>query len=129
MSVSARQIAERSTHPRALLSGSLGVFSIFLSLAWSLFGYNLPSAVNILSTSSQNLMLIQVGLAFLSFVGSGLMLARYTAPGGIVNTLGALGTFLVGIYYSTGLADAAQAHRLKSVTFHLSSLYSNTLTG
>lgn len=129
MSVIARQIADRQVHPRALLSGSLGVFSSFIAMAWALFGYNLPSTVKIVSAQSQTIMLIQGGLAFLTFVGSGLMLARYTAPGGIVNLLGSLGTFIVGIYYSTGLAAAAQAHSMKSLTFHLSSFYSNALTG
>ena len=128
MSVSARQIAERA-HPRAFLSGGLGVFASFLALAWALFGYNLPSAVKIVSSQSQNLMLLQVGLAFVTFVGSGLMLARYTAIGGTINVLGALGTFIVGIYYSTGLANVVQAHNVKSLSFHISSFYSSAYTG
>jgi len=128
MSVTVRQIAER-VHPRAILSGSLGVFASFLATAWALFGYNLPSAVKVVSTQSQNLMLMQVGLAFITFVGSGLMLARFTAVGGMINILGALGTFVVGIYYSTGLADVAQAHNLKSLSFHLSSFFSSAFTG
>ncbi len=128
MSVSARQIAERA-HPRAFLSGGLGVFASFLALAWALFGYNLPSAVKIVSSQSQTLMLLQVGLAFVTFAGGGLMLARYTAIGGTVNVLGALGTFILGIYYSTGLANVAQAHNMKSLSFHISSFYSSAYTG
>src|SRR6266516_6751400 len=128
MSVSARQIAERA-HPRAFLSGGLGVFASFLALAWALFGYNLPSAVKIVSSQSEKLMLLQVGLAFVTCACSGLVLARYTAIGGTINVLGALGTFIVGIYYSTGLANAAQAHNMKSVSFHISSFYSSAYTG
>jgi hypothetical protein len=129
MSVSALQIADRQRHPKALLSGSLGILSSLLAMAWAIFGYDLPSSVKIVSTQSQNLMLIQGGLAFLTLVGSGLMLARYTAPGGIINLLGSLGTFIIGVYYSTGLANAAQSLDVKTLTFGLSSFYSTALGG
>ena len=77
-------------HVRALLSGGLGVFSSLLTIGWALWAYNLPSAVNVTSSQSQNLMLAQLMLAFIMLLGSGLMLARFTLPGGIVNILGAL---------------------------------------
>ncbi len=88
-------------HVRALLSGGLGVFSSLLTIGWALWAYNLPSAVNVTSSQSQNLMLIQLGLSFIMVLGSGLMLARFTLPGGIINVLGALSTFLIGVYTGT----------------------------
>src|SRR5437879_9326531 len=96
-------------HVRALLSGSLGVFSSLLAIGWALWAYNLPSAVNVTSSHSQNLMLVQLGFAFIMLLGSGLMLARFTLPGGIINILGALSTFLIGVYFSSGVADAARS--------------------
>ncbi len=81
-SVSVQKIVPRATHARALLSGGLGVFASLLAIGWALFGYNLPSAVDVTSSQSQSLMLLQVGLAFITLVGSGLMLATYTGPGG-----------------------------------------------
>src|SRR5207249_38589 len=69
-------------HVRALLSGGLGVFSSLLTIGWALWAYNLPSAVNVTSSQSQNLMLAQLMLAFIMLLGSGLMLARFTLPRG-----------------------------------------------
>src|SRR5207245_10267946 len=96
-------------HVRALLSGGLGVFSSLLAIGWALWAYNLPSAVNVTSSQSQNLMLIQFGLAFIMILGSGLMLARFTLPGGIVNIVGALSTFLIGVYFFSGIAAASRS--------------------
>src|SRR3989454_12624791 len=103
-------------HVRALLSGGLGVFSSLLAIGWALWAYNLPSAVNVTSSNSQNLMLAQLVLAFIMLLGSGLMLARFTLPGGIVNVLGALSTFLIGVYFSSGIADAARSKDLNRAT-------------
>jgi hypothetical protein len=125
--VNVQKTPRRATHTRALLSGGLGVFASLLALAWALFGYNLPSAVNVTSSQSQNLMLLQVALAFITIVGSGLMLATYTAAGGTINVLGALGTFIIGVYYSSGLADAAKADDLTSLPLRFSSFYTGTV--
>ena len=73
-------------------------------------------------------MLLQVGLGFITLVGSGLMLATYPAPGGTVNILGSLGTFIIGVYYSSGLADAARADHLTSLPLHFSSFYTGTVS-
>src|SRR6266436_9994497 len=86
-------------HVRAILSGGLGVFSSLLAIGWALWAYNLPSAVNVTSSQSQNLLLVQLGLAFIMLLGSGLMLARVTLPGGMINVLGAISTFLIGVYF------------------------------
>jgi hypothetical protein len=51
-------------HVRAILSGGLGVFSSLLAIGWAPWAYNLPSAVNVNSSQSQNFMLVQLGLAF-----------------------------------------------------------------
>jgi hypothetical protein len=110
------------------LSGGLGVFTSFLAIGWALFAYNLPSAVRVTSSLSQNLMLLQVGVAFITLLGSGLMLAAYTAPGGAINILGALGTFIIGIYYSSNLADAAKADDLTSLPIHFSTFYTGTVS-
>jgi len=99
----------------------VGVFASLLAIGWALFGYNLPSAVDVNSSQSQSLMLLQVGLAFITLVGSGLMLATYTTPGGTVNIVGSLGTFILGVYYSSGLADAARADHLTSLPLRFSS--------
>src|SRR4029077_14332440 len=80
-SLCVQNFTQHGTHARAMLSGGLGVFTSFLALGWALFAYNLPSAVNVTSSQSQNLMLLQVALAFITLLGSGLMLAAYTAPG------------------------------------------------
>ena len=93
-------------HVRALLSGGLGVFSSLLAIGWALWAYNLPSAVNVTSSQSENSMLIQLGLSFIMLLGSGLMLARFTLPGGIINVLGALSTFLIGVYFSSEIGRA-----------------------
>ena len=125
---SVQKIVQRAAHARALLSGGLDVFASLLAIEWALFGYNLPSAVDVTSSQSQSLMLLQVGLAFITLLGSGLMLATYTAPGGTVNILGSLGTFIVGVYYSSGLADAARADHLTSLPLHFSSFYTGTVS-
>src|SRR5256886_14530122 len=108
-SVSVQKIVPRATHARALLSGGLGVFASLLAIGWALFGYNLPSAIYVTSSQSQSLMLLQAGLAFITLLRSRLMLATYTAPGCTGNILGSLGTFIIGVYYSSCLADAASA--------------------
>src|SRR5437660_10739874 len=82
-------------HVRALLSGGLGVFSSLLAIGWALWAYNLPSAVNVTSSQSQNLMLAQLGLAFIMLLGSGFMHARFTQAGGIINVLGALSAYRI----------------------------------
>src|SRR5207245_9369618 len=102
-------------HVRALLSGGLGVFSSLLAIGWALWAYNLPSAVNVTSSQSQNLMLAQMVLAFIMLLGSGLMLARFTMPGGIINVLGALSIFLIGAYFFGGVAAAARAKELAAL--------------
>lgn len=110
------------------MSGGLGVFTSFLAIGWALFAYNIPSAVKVTSSQSQNLMLIQVAVAFITLLGSGLMLAAYTAPGGTINVLGALGTFVIGIFYTTDLADTVRANDLKSLPLHFSTLYNGTVS-
>ena len=127
--VNFQRIAPAGTiHPRALVSGALGVFSSLLAIAWARWGYNLPSAVNVSTQQSQNLMLIQLGIAFITLVGSGLMLARYTAPGGFLNILGAIGTFVVGVYYSNSIADVARASALTALPLHFSDYYTSTIS-
>lgn len=121
------QSAQVRAHPRSLLAGGLGVFASLGAIAWARWAYNLPSAVNLTSSQSQNLMLVQVGLGFVTLVGSGLMLARYTAAGGTINVLGAVGTFIIGAYYSSDLANAATAKDLTSLPLKFSDYYSNTV--
>jgi hypothetical protein len=127
-SLSVQNVMQHGTHARAMLSGGLGVFTSFLSLGWALFAYNLPSAVNVTSSQSQNLMLLQVALAFFTLLGSGLMFAAYTAPGGAINILGALGTFIIGIYYASGIANAAKANDLTSLPLHFSIVYNGIVS-
>jgi len=105
-------------HVRALLSGGLGVFSSLLAIGWALWAYNLPSAVNVTSSQSQNLMLIQLGLTFIMF----------TLPGGIVNILGALSTFLIGVYFSSGIADAARSKDLTALPLRFSGVYTGNVS-
>ena len=115
-------------HVRAILSGALGVFSSLLAIGWALWAYNFPSAVNVNSSQSQNLMLTQLVLAFVMLVGSGLMLARFTLPGGIINILGALSTFIIGVYFSTGIADTARSKDLTLLRLHFSGVYTGTVS-
>jgi hypothetical protein len=119
---------QRPPHVRAILSGALGIFSSLLAIGWALWAYNLPSAVNVNSSQSQNLMLAQLVLAFIMLLGSGLMLARYTLPGGIINILGALATFVIGVYYSNGIADAARSNDLTALPLRFSGIYSGTVS-
>src|SRR5207253_5538985 len=114
-------------HVRAILSGGLGVFSSLLAIGWALWAYNLPSAVNVNSSQSQNLMLAQLVLAFVMILGSGLMLARFTLPGGIINVLGALSTFLIGVYFSNGVADAARSKDLSALLLRFSGVFTGTV--
>ncbi len=100
------------THRRALLSGAVGIFASILTLSWALFGYNLPGVLRIDSSRSQDLMLIQVGVAFVSLVASGLMLTRYPGAGGGINILGSVATFLIGIMYTRALELAARSEGL-----------------
>src|SRR2546430_16595155 len=94
-------------HVRALLSGGLGVFSSLLAIGWALWAYNLPSAANVTSSQWHNLMPAQLMLAFIMLLATGLMLARFPLPGGIITILGALATSLMGAYFSRGIADVA----------------------
>src|SRR3989454_12691556 len=115
-------------HVRALLSGGLGVFSSLLAIGWGLWAYNLPRAVNVTSSQSQNLMLDQLALAFILLLGSGLMFARITLAGGEINILGALATFLIGVYFSKGFADAARSKDLTALPWRFSGVYTGTVS-
>ncbi|HVH16479.1 MAG TPA: hypothetical protein VNA15_12290 [Candidatus Angelobacter sp.] len=115
-------------HVRAILSGGLGVFSSLLAIGWALWAYNLPSAVNVNSSQSQDLMLAQLVLAFVLILGSGLMLARFTFLGGMINILGALTTFVIGLYFSTGIADSARSKDLTALPLRFSGVYSGTVS-
>ena len=108
-------------HVRVIPSGALGVFSILLAIGWALWAYNLPSALNVTSSQSQNLMLAQLVLAFILLLG-GLMLARFTLPGRVINILGALATFLIGVFFSGGIADAARSKDLTALPWRFSGL-------
>jgi len=126
--VNVKAALEGPMHVRAILSGALGVFSSLLAIGWALWAYNFPSAVNVNSSQSQNLMLTQLVLAFVMLVGSGLMLARFTLPGGIINILGALSTFIIGVYFSTGIADTARSKDLTLLRLHFSGVYTGTVS-
>jgi hypothetical protein len=126
--VNVKAALEGPKHVRAILSGALGVFSSLLAIGWGLWAYNLPSGVNLNSSQSQNLMLAQLVLAFVMLVGSGLMLARFTLPGGIINILGALSTFIIGVYFSTGIADSARSKDLSVLRLHFSGVYTGTVS-
>jgi hypothetical protein len=73
-------------------------------------------------------MLAQLVLAFIMLLGSGLMLARFTLPGGIINILGALATFLIGVYFSSGIADAARSKDLTALPLRFSGIYTGTVS-
>jgi hypothetical protein len=126
--VGIKEALRTPTHVRAILSGALGVFSSLLAIGWALWAYNLPSAVNVTSSQSQNLMLARLVLAFIMLLGSGLMLARFTLPGGIINILGALATFLIGVYFSSGIADAARSKDLTALPLRFSGIYTGTVS-
>ena len=115
-------------HVRVIPSGALGVFSSLLAIGWALWAYNLPSALNVTSSQSQNLMLAQLVLAFIMLLGSGLMLARFTLPGGIINVLGGLATFLIGVYFSSGIADAARSKDLTALPLRFTGVYAGTVS-
>ena len=121
------QSVQTRTHPRSLLSGGLGVLASLGAIAWARWAYNLPSAVDLTSSQSENLMLIQMALGFVTLAGSGLMLARYTAAGGSINILGALGTFVIGAYYSSDIQNAALSKDLTSLPLRFSNYYANTI--
>ena len=74
------------------------------------------------------MMLAQLVLAFIMLLGSGLMLARFTLPGGVINILGALTTFLIGVYFSSGIADAARSKDLTALPLRFSGVYSGTVS-
>jgi len=126
--VNVKTALEGPKQVRAILSGGLGVFSSLLAIGWALWAYNFPSAVNVNSSQSQNLMLAQLVLAFVMLLGSGLMLARFTLPGGIINILGALSTFVIGVYFSTGIADSARSKDLTLLRLHFSGVYTGTVS-
>lgn len=115
------------THRRAALSGALGIFASILTLSWALFGYNLPGVLRIDSARSQDLMLIQVGVAFISLVASGLMLTRYPGTGGVVNVLGSVATFVIGILYTRALELAARSEGLSRLHLEFTRVYSVSL--
>jgi hypothetical protein len=111
-----------------MLSGAVGIFASVLTLSWALFGYNLPSALGIASARSQDLMLIQVGVAFVSLVASGLMLVRYPGAGGVINVLGSVATFVVGIMYTRALEVAARSEGLTRLHLEFTRFYAATLS-
>jgi hypothetical protein len=115
------------SHRRAMLSGAVGIFASVLTLSWALFGYNLPSTLGIASARSQDLMLIQVGVSFVSLVASGLMLTRYPSAGGAINVLGSLATLMIGIVYTRTLELAARSEGLTRVHLEFTRLYTATL--
>ena len=117
----------RPAHPRSLLAGGLGVFASLLTMGWALFGYNLPTSVNLPSNQPDTLMLAQFGVAFLMLIGSGLMLARYTRLGGSLNVLGGLATFGIGVLFARSLETAARAQSLEGIKLQFASLYTAPL--
>ena len=117
----------RVGHPRSLLAGGLGAFGSLLAIGWALFGYNLPSTINLASTQADNLMLAQLGVAFVVLIGSGLMLARYTRLGGAINILGGLATFGIGVLYARSVEQAARAASLQAIPLRFSQLYTAPL--
>ena len=108
-------------HHRAILSGALGIFASLLAIAWALFGYNLPAALNLNATQAQNLMLTQITVAFLTLVAGGLMLTRYPRAGGGLLVLGSMATFVIGIFYTRALELAARGENLSRI--HLESRF------
>jgi hypothetical protein len=73
-------------------------------------------------------MLAQLVLAFVMILASGLMLARFTLPGGTINILGALATFVIGVYFSTGIADSARSKDLTALPLRFSGVYTGTVS-
>jgi hypothetical protein len=118
---------DRPAHPRSILAGGLGVFASLLTIAWALFGYNLPTSVNLPSNQPDTLMLAQFGVAFIVLVGSGLMLARFTRLGGAINVLGGLATFGIGVLYARSLEQAARAQSLEGLKLQFASGYTAPL--
>ena len=108
-------------HHRAILSGALGIFASLLAIAWAIFGYNLPAALNLNATQAQNLMLTQITVAFLTLVAGGLMLTRYPRAGGGLLVLGSMATFVIGIFYTRALELAARGENLSRI--HLESRF------
>ncbi len=115
------------THRRAVLSGAVGIFASILTLSWALFGYNLPGVLRINSAQSQDLMLIQVGVAFFSLVASGLMLSRYPGEGGGINVLASVATFVIGIMYTRALELAARSEGLTRLHLESTRFFAATL--
>ncbi len=115
------------SYRRAMLSGAVGIFASILTLSWALFGYNLPSTLRIVSARSQDLMLIQVGLAFVSLIASGLMLTRYPGAGGAINVLGSMATFVIGIMYTRALELAARSEGLTRLHLEFTRFYTASL--
>ncbi len=72
-------------------------------------------------------MLLQFGVAFVTLLGSGLMLARYTLAGGLLNIVGSLSTFITGVYYSSGLEAAARAKDLTTLHLRFSQYFTGTV--
>ncbi len=73
-------------------------------------------------------MLIQVGVAFVSLVASGLMLVRYPGAGGVINVLGSVATFVVGIMYTRALEVAARSEGLTRLHLEFTRFYAATLS-
>lgn len=118
---------QRVSHPKATLSGAVGVFSGLLTLGWALFGYNLPATLGISAANPQNLMLVQVAVGFLAVVAGGLMMAHYPGTGGTLNILGSMTTFTIGIFYARELELAARGHHVDSLELQFSRFYSASL--
>lgn len=108
-------------HHRAVVSGALAIFASLLAIAWALFGYNLPAALNINATQAQDLMITQVIIAFVMLIAGGLMLTRYPRGGGTLMVLGSLVTFVIGIFYTRALEVAARGENLSKI--HLESRF------
>ena len=117
----------RPAHPRSILAGGLGVFASLLTIGWALFGYNLPTAVNLPSNQPDTLMLAQFGVAFIVLLGSGLMLARFTRLGGAINVFSGLATFGIGVLYARSLEQAARAQSLEGLKLQFASGYTAPL--
>ena len=121
------QASVLSRHPRAILSGALGIFAGLLTLGWALFGYNIPGLVGLAGARPQDWMLIQVAFGFLAIVAGGLMLARYPLAGGSLNVVGSLATFVLGILYTRALELAARRAQLTMVRLEFSRFSTGTV--
>jgi hypothetical protein len=113
---------------RAILSGALGIFAGLLTLAWALFGYNLPGLTGLAGARPQDWMLVQVALGFMAIVAGGLMLARFPSAGGALNVAGSVGTFVLGIVYARALELEARRAQLEALRLQFSRFSTATLS-